>query len=93
MKLQLIHDGDIIEALEIFRSGRRRKIKIEARQFMYITDEVLTINLTRIKMFPLNIFVLPQKVLHEFLHYITNYSWETTILIHKIEEKSGGLIL
>jgi len=94
MDLKLVHNKDKVVILAVTREPHTVfKLKSQASIFlMAIRDDTLMINLDKLKIWP-NYLIFPQVILHEFLHFMSRYSFFTTLIIHKIHNKTRGILL
>ena len=94
MKLQLVHNEDKIVIMAVDKQHNWVfKLRERASIFaMAIRDDALVINLDAIKKMPFCLMI-PQFVLHEFLHLLTRYSFHAGKVIHKVHSKTRGMLL
>lgn len=93
MKLELIHNEDKV----IILAANKENIVFELRErgiqcIMAIRDDALIINVDHMRKMP-NCLLFPQFLLHEFLHFISRYSYFISKLIHKIHRKTRGMLI
>jgi len=93
MDLELVHDND--KAIILYVSQKENivfKMRERCIFYMAIRDDALIINLDRLKTWQ-DLIKFPQAILHEFFHFISRYSYDVAVMIHKINRKTRGLFL